>query len=149
MSEWDKLWDEFGSDPMRSIKDHIWRTIHLAKIKVEGDKLQNLNHRLAQSTIVYEQKVMIANQKLQDAESWTEKGFVVIYKEKLDELKEKAEKWDRLVAEDPDASIILGDQLMMACEELDELRTKLEAIRTLANLSKPDALVKILEVLGE
>lgn len=39
MNELDKLWDEFGSDPMRSIKDHIWRTTHLAKIKVEGYKL--------------------------------------------------------------------------------------------------------------
>ena len=33
-------------------------------LEEENRKLHNLNHRLAQSTIVYEQKAMIANQKL-------------------------------------------------------------------------------------
>jgi len=47
------------------------------------------------------------------------------------EMQNKAEKWDKLIAEDPDATIILGDQLMAACEELDELRTKIEAINTI------------------
>ena len=34
-------------------------------LEEENRKLHNLNHRLAQSTIVYEQKAMIANQKLE------------------------------------------------------------------------------------
>ena len=49
------------------------------------------------------------------------------------EMQEKAEKWDKLLAEDPDATIILADQLNEACFELDELRTKLEEITKLVH----------------
>ena len=68
-------------------------------------------------------------------------------------LREKAEKWDRLEVEDPDATIILADQLNEACLELDELRQRLEAIREILNKNRRFVEMQwfkeILEVLGD
>ena len=144
MNEWDKL-KEVRLIPYRAgvlIQEDNYEKKDvdnlLSRIWVEGDKLQNLNHRLAQSAIVYEQKVMIANQKLQDAESWTEKGFVVIYKEKLDELKEETEGYKARY-----------DDLHRITVKWQK---KLEAIQKILEnpeYSMSGRVAKILEVLGE
>jgi len=87
--------------------------------------------------------------------------FTVSTKDQLASWIEKAETWDRLVSEDPDASIILGDELNEACFELDELRTNLETVQKIvkAELNRPgllsdlywthnEALENILDVLN-
>ena len=48
-----------------------------------------------------------------------------------DEMQNDARKYRLLQEDDPDASIVISDELNEACLELDELRQKLEAIRGL------------------
>ena len=50
-----------------------------------------------------------------------------------DEMQNDARKYRLLQEDDPDASIVISDELNEACLELDELRQKLEAVRELFN----------------
>jgi len=150
-TKWDKL----------KAEHHAWNHTksgdrYIEKLWSEGDKILEAYSDLLDK---YGELIMEQYTLKEKADAWDSQTEAILIRSNIEvsdiplrtaeyynELIEKSEKWDRLQAEDPDATVILVDLLNDTLYDLDDERTKLEAIEKMVNDELYPALLKVIRV---